>query len=357
MTTVFNYWMLTEDKTRRDKAILIITDGWQFYQDNKNGEWWWADDYGWWGLFCLIVYKYIANRGPDGLPDGFQADMKQGAIDCYAQMTINLDNESGGIYNVMANKNNTESRRNTITNALYWAICSGLASINAGSNYADDANNWYNWLFYGKWKGNFPPRTWGLFNSQHVVLETALGAGQSNDHLPSWYWSGDQGTVLIALLYYRDLVTDPKMKTHLETIGRNLIAAAIKESGPFVDQVGILHESPSQDNYGEFATDYATGKGVFLRHLSTFAINVSGTSNVPAFLAKTADAAWNSRYKSTNGTARNWNEYGPDGEKGPVNFDQFWSRALQTGGLDALNSAILCPPVSDEQKAQHLNKD
>jgi hypothetical protein len=188
-----------------------------------------------------------------------------------------------------------------------------------------------------------PNGNWSLFNNLNkMVLETPLGAGKD----ATWYWSGDQGNMWSALIFYSYLVTDPNVKQRLIGTGIDLANNAIPVGGPFVDQANIMHESPSGQNYdSRFANDYATGKGVFLRHLASFAVFQDSlkTSVVP-FLDATSQAAWNTRHKDPDKDqdqiARDWNPtQGPPQENDPWS-DAIWPQVLQTCGMDAFNAAL-----------------
>jgi hypothetical protein len=279
----------------------------------------------------LDVYA-IVTFGPNPLPFSGQ-EMKNEALFCHDQMIKNIDTADGGIWNV---KGDSASRRNTVTNTFFWELCTRLAQINAGSNYATQADQWYKWLFTGEWNGKIP-QDWGLFNNLGIVSETPLGAGPED---ATWYWSGDQGNMWSALINYSYLVTDPKVKQQLIDTGVQLAKKTILVSGPFVDKMNIMHESPSGQNYdSRFANDYGTGKGVFLRHLASFAVfQASLKTSVVPFLAATAQAAWNT--SNNYQIARDWNPgQGPPQENVPVS-DGIWPQVLQTCGMDAFNAAL-----------------
>jgi hypothetical protein len=44
------YWHTATDSARRQNAMGILQDGYQFYTDNKTRDWW-VDDFGWLGGF------------------------------------------------------------------------------------------------------------------------------------------------------------------------------------------------------------------------------------------------------------------------------------------------------------------
>jgi hypothetical protein len=145
MSAVLGYWGVVKDTDSKhtSDAIDILKDGWKFYLDNKDRSWW-VDDFGWLSKFMLDVYNLVIFGGID-LPFTAQ-EMKNEALFCHDRMKNNIDADDGGIWNVIGD---SASRRNTVTNTGFWELCTRLALINAGSNYATQADQWYKWLFTG----------------------------------------------------------------------------------------------------------------------------------------------------------------------------------------------------------------
>lgn len=338
MDSVLRYFEqpLTSDEQKL-KAVQLLTDGWKFYLSKKNVGWW-VDDFGWVAMFAMNVFDLLSGPNAPTLP--FNAEeMLSEAQYCHKRMLENLDQQSGGIYNI--HDSNKERRRNTVTNSLFWTLSTRLAKTN--TEYAEYADKWYAWLLSGTWNGN-TPQDWGFLNDLNIARETALGAAEPSAHSKEWFWSGDQGCVLAALMYY-GMFRRAEQPT-VSKIALNLINGCLPAGTPFFDQQNILHESDFPDNFSnnfaDYSNDYATGKGVLLRHFAGFAPSVQGVDAavLKTRFCATADAVWNTREKYDQ-VARDWNPYaGPQGEKEAPGGLALWQQVLQTGGLDATVAAV-----------------
>lgn len=349
MDSVLRYWEqpLTSEQ-QKQKAVGLLTDGWQFYLSKKTAGWW-VDDFGWVAMFAMNMFDLLSGPNAPALP--FNAEeMLSEAQYCHERMLANLDQQSGGIYNI--HDSHKERRRNTITNSLFWTLSTRLGKTN--SKYAEYADQWYAWLLSGTWNGN-TPQNWGFLNDLHIARETALGAAKPSSHNREWFWSGDQGCVLAALMYY-GMFRRAEQPT-LNKIALNLVNGCLPAGAPFFDQENILHESDFPDNFNndfaDFPNDYATGKGVLLRHFVGFAPSVPGVdiTVLKTRFCATADAVWNTREKYDQ-VVRDWNpKAGPQGEKGPTDGLMLWAQVLQTGGLDATIAALKISRETKSNKA------
>lgn len=123
-----------------------------------------------------------------------------------------------------------------------------------------------------------------------------------------------------------------------------MISAAIMTPNGFPDTENVMHESP---NPPDWSNDLATGKGVFMRLVTRFALRYSFFSDrgfeekFKTFVNATAQSVWCSCDKATGTTAPNWNPgFGPPQEGEQPTSGGLWPQVFQTDGLDALNAAV-----------------
>ena len=345
LTTVAQYWSNTSDSTRRKNAMSIMVDGYNFYLKNKDNMNWWVDDFGWWGGFFFDLQGYT---GGLQLPPPFdQANLVKEAKYCFTRMQANKDKTYCGIWNAPS-LDDRYCRKNSITNSWYFSLATSLSNyFPASPEYKTEALNQYTWLTTGKF-GSYapPPGTWSLYSPAGVLRETPRGPhtrGPNSGPPDDWFWSGDNGVYLRALLTFIIQTTDPNAKKQLLLEGQRLIkAATVRDKAIFVDGQNVMHESPSYGNYDPtFAISYVTGKGVFMRHVTRFAMRHDfADAAFKDFVNTTAQSVWCSRDKNQNVISRNWNPpLGPPEENDPLSSG-FRALVLQTGGLDALNAAV-----------------
>jgi hypothetical protein len=331
LQAVAQYWHSTTDAARRQKAMSIMEEAYKFYLTKKNDEGIWVDDFGWWGGFFGDLAGYTSAHPL--APPFDEANLLRETQDCFTRMQKNLDKkQQGGIWN----HNGPGGERNTVTNGWMLNLASGLFGWE-GSNidYKNMAEEQYRWLATGKYKDYSPP-SWVSHASNELLLW--LPGPVDTFH----YWSGDEGVYLRGLLWYIDsIVTDPELKNTLRLNGKNLITAAIKT---FTDAEGVMHASPDSPDQ---SNDLATGKGVFMRLVTRFAVHYEYFADdafkktFNEFVDVTAESVWCSRDKATNRTGRNWNpKFDPSGEDDQPADGELWPQVWQTDGLDALNAAV-----------------
>jgi hypothetical protein len=106
----------------------------------------------------------------------------------------------------------------------------------------------------------------------------------------------------------------------------------------------VMHESARNPDW---SNDLATGKGVFMRLVTRFAVHHDYFADkafetaFKAFVNATAESVWCSGNTTTAETAPNWNpKFGPPGENEYPTKGELWPQVFQTDGLDALNAAV-----------------
>lgn len=302
---------------------------------------WWRDDYGWWGAaFCTAIRNRDALGYGDTAHDALFNDLLAAAVTCWKMLdaywrdtpyTSESDNAvgsadiRGGAFNDGPDEPLPPmSGRNTVTNAGFWLLSLDLMRLTDAVPVARRANELATW--FGAWI-----QAGALMNGQGLILERPTG----NSTVPNWYWSGDQGVVMIDLL--RQL-THQMPPPYTGSPAAVLAQATIRAMT--VD--GILHENLDfQQQLDQFSVDYATGKGIFMRHLGDVCriLGLEWTEKAcGGFLRTNASAVWNSRDQETGQLRANWDSTQDDD---PITGKTLALRELviQASGLDALSVA------------------
>lgn len=334
LQALVQYWKTADaSNPRRQKAVDMMWDGYQFYLDylktHTDPDSIWVDDFGWWGGF-FQDFNHATGGSPPAPFTG--VDLVAATQYCYDRMIKNLDTKRGGIWN---HPSGSGSEKNTITNS--WML--NLALELGNKKMAEEQ---YTWLTTGKY-GSYSPPSWALYTTFGLLFwnpDPTASNGQ--------YWSGDEGVFLRAITFY--ISTFPEKKAELLSNSKTLIGAAITptedfQNSPmgFPDTQNVMHESPGSD----WSNDLATGKGVFMRLVTRFVAQYKyfGDSAFEAkfktFVNATAESAWCSRDKGTGTTTSNWNPpYGPPQESNQPTSGGLWPWVYQTNALDALNAAV-----------------
>jgi hypothetical protein len=348
LQAVAQYWHTATDTNRKQKAMTIMQQGYEFYRPRKTGAWW-VDDFGWWGGFFGDLSGYT---GAFPLAPPFdQANLLAEAQYCYTRMVKNLDKEHGGIWNT-PDLNDPFCEKNTITNSWMLNLAAGLFNWTGDVGYKNAAEAQYRWLTTGKY-ANYVPPTWRLYTPEGLLLWVADGPFTLGpNHAPrveNVYWSGDEGVFLRGLTSYINGVCAPADRPGLLVNCQKLMTAAIATFADpnkvrFVDTENVMHESARNPDW---SNDLATGKGVFMRLVTRFAVqhnyfaDKAFESAFKAFVNATAESVWCSGNTATAETAPNWNpKFGPSGENQYPTKGELWPQVFQTDGLDALNAAV-----------------
>lgn len=335
--TMMNHLVVSERKD--DDGVLEFAV--KLYEDLA-GPVWWRDDFGWWGnAFILTLEKRAALGYGGGAHDGLFGRIERHAAECFAMLRENWRETlayspstdhgtrqvdiTGGTANIWEG-DQSMSGRNAVTNEGFLLLTQGLARVFPGvPDYADYRNRSARW--FRRWieMGGRP----GLLNDKGLVLERPTG----NALAPGWYWSGDQG--LFALGYASAF---PEA-----TAPRQVIGAVL---GNMLDAEGVLHEYVAVFEEGGilagFISDYATGKGIFMRSIGAF-IGSDGFDFLSDFVMTNADAVWRSRGADDQFTF-NWNPAGGNHEPDKGVKPALDPLIFQTAGLDALDAALRIGP-------------
>lgn len=312
----------------------------------------WKDDYGWWGCaFCVALQnrQALGYGNPDY--DALFSDLLKEATCCWSRVKENWqDTTYSALHdNAQADAdirggaaNHVEdppvppavslAGRNTVTNAGLWLLSLELETLSqdpAIGRWAEGMAQWFNaWISRG-----IGPA--GLMSPVGLVLERPTG----NKSYGSWGWSGDQGVVMIDLLRYSERgVPGPSA----DSLGAKIAAAVIANMTVQVGEARILTENlVFRGEFDAFTVDYATGKGIFMRHLAD-ACRVLGPDwrddVCGEFIRDNASAVWNTRDTENGGQIQfNWSP--PPPERPITGHTELQPLVFQASGLDALSAA------------------
>lgn len=360
LQAVADFWHTTNNPALKKAAMNLMLEGYDFYSKHKEAKWW-VDDFGWWGGFFFAMYGYAGSGtlAPPFDKDNLLAESRF----VYSRMIENLDTEYGGIWN-NPNLGDTSCEKNTVTNSWLFIMAAGLANITREPVYGAMASTQYKWLTTGQYK-QYTPSSWHLYNPDGLILWTPDGphtrGPNFNMYPPTALWSGNEGVYLKGLQDYMGFQTDPNAKKTLLQEAAKLINSAVSQSTPngFVDQQNVMHESPIA---ADWSNDLATGKGVALRFMTSFAKSHSLLdATLKNFVNATAQSVWcsqDNKGQANSVISHNWNPgFGPS-EENTKETGELWPQVFQTNGLDALNAAWLAQSVMEdsEKLAQTANK-
>ena len=377
LQALVQYWRTTDDKARRQKALDMMWEAYQFYADYIKNNDVWVDDFGWWAGF-FRDFRSATQKLPPPLPKPFSkdgrdlVDLQKETELCYTKMLVNFDDQKkgiekfytghGGVWNHrpkdVNDGNCSDCERNTVTNAWMLNVASDLYGWVGSGNpernrYKEMAEAQYRWLTTGKY-GSYSPEKWDLY-TPYGLLWWLPGAPNTGRQCPDgtdacMYWSGDEGVFLRGIASYVSTV-DPANKDAIKKSCKRLILDAIAPTEKFSersawkgfpDTQNVMHESPAS----AWNNDLGTGKGVFMRLVTRVARewkyfdDKDFERRFKAFVNATAQSAWCSGDKPTGTTAPNWNpKHGPSEESAQPISGGLWPWVHQTNGLDALNAA------------------
>jgi hypothetical protein len=242
----------------------------RFYLDQAgkpdNNHWWW-DDYGWWGLALLAA-----------------GDL-QNAKDCWLRMkAFGVDSGQlgpdylGGCWN-HTTKQEPPGCENSVTNSTFFLL--SLRLLNNASFRTDPLRNEILTAAGGsaRWLDHWLDRPGALLNPLQLLRERPVGDKDNifpfgaPDYEVGWIWTGDQG---LALAWAAESFELTQADWHAVFPGAPYRAKAFQMAGqirhgmaPLFDADGVLHEAPYWANsYGNYNTDYSSGRGVFMRYIS-----------------------------------------------------------------------------------------
>ena len=174
--------------------------------------------------------------------------------------------------------------------------------------------------------------------SSRLVRERFLGEHNS-DVVKGFYWAGDQGLFLACCAAEKRTV-----RSSFEGLQGKVCGAVL--SG-MTDDSKVIHDHKVP--LPEFDNDYATGKGVFMRHALPLA---KANADLKQCILQSARYAWNNAtiYQDTRTFQYGWNNSGknlPPGSWDTVSStpnSDFRSFILQASGLDAIAAAAALDP-------------
>jgi hypothetical protein len=209
-----------------------------------------------------------------------------------------------------------------------------LAALTDDSQYLDP--NSLQWFENGCADGLAKCR---LFDPVYTVRERFIGE-HDWDKAPGFYWVGDQG------LFLRCLFEEKRsMQSDFAQLKTKIVDAVLNN---MVDNQKVIHDHtlPTGD-LSQFDNDYATGKGVFIRHALKI-VQLTNNQQLKDCIMASANFAWNSSIEhyfqfcwNTKGTLPpgNWDTtYNGDAPS------PFRTVILQASGLDAISAAAALSP-------------
>lgn len=308
-------YLLIDAAAAKDSSI--VEDSYALFdryrdKDPDPAKWsFWRDDYGWWGLSLLAAYN---NSSPLHLSDSER--YLTAAHLCWQGLRAAWDDAGGGgCWNDPPN-----GRKNSVTNEMFWLL--SLALLQTPNAPAEDYRGWASksreWFSAWRQKGE-------LKEPNGLVFETP---GMKDD----WVWTGDQGLYISACVFSEELLGAPDGYTEARSVADAVFTH-------LVDGQGVLHEPPGPS--GGYDVDYATGKGVFFRHISNLAISAAYAERTKA----SAAAVWNhARDPASCQFGFNWNPDDKTPHEPVEDGSGLWPITLQTAGQDVLNAAAQIAP-------------
>jgi hypothetical protein len=298
----------------------------------------WKDDHGWWGgAFCYALHNRTALGYRDPLWNNLFRDLLGEAGQCWGKLAGNsrpgvayskqedhaqADSDiTGGVANSLTDPGELVGR-NTVTNLGFWLLSLELAKLDGEAKFAQAAKTMTQW--FGQWLGRGAgPK--GVKSPAGLVLERPTGNGTYAD----WCWTGDQGVMMVDLLLAG---SDRSPNSPAAAIAAAVIAHMTTN--------GILTENLDfRGQFGYDTVDYATGKGVLMRHLGDACEIIGATwrDKVCAqFIRANASAVWSSRGAGGQ-IPFNWS---PPPPKDPITDNEdLQPLVFQASGLDAISVA------------------
>jgi hypothetical protein len=291
----------------------------------------WLDDYGWWGNAFMTA---IENARALGLSQHEIEICQQSAENCWQIMNYGWDKENtkplgGGVWNCHR-MDWSLTGRNSVTNLQYWLLSVRLHTLTQDDRFLDPNTDILKWFSDGFEKDL-------LFDAgSRLVRERFLGEHDS-DSVKGFYWVGDQGLFLACCAAEKRAVPDEFDKV-LDAVFKGM-----------KDDAMVIHDHTI--SLSQFDNDYATGKGIFMRHALPIAKATQRADLIQCILAS-ATYAWNNatiNKDSTRVFKFGWNN---TGKLPPGNWDtssstpdsHFRNVILQASGLDAMAAAAALDP-------------
>jgi hypothetical protein len=304
----------------------------------------WLDDYGWWGNAFLTAWE---NANALGFSGDDVAMCKQSTINCWTIMKYGWDTKNtppvpGGVWNCQ-HEGWRLTGRNTVTNSVFWLMSVRLAALTNDSKYLDpDSLQWFEDGFAKDLLFDKAKDQNGNVYTVYTVRERFIGEHDS-DAAPGFYWAGDQG------LFLRCLFEEKRtMQPAFAQLKTQIVDAV---SSNMVDGQHVIHDHTMPKTLDIFDNDYATGKGIFIRHALKL-VQLTGNQDLKDCIMASANFAWN-----TSTQEPDFNNYfqfcwNTKGTLPPGNWDltykgapsEFRGVILQASGLNAISAAAALNP-------------
>ncbi len=170
--------------------------------------------------------------------------------------------------------------RNTVTNSVFWLMSVRLAAMANDPSYLEPSSlKWFETGFAG-----------GLLfdknnKKEYIYTVRERFVGENDwDAAPGFYWPGDQG------LFLRCLYEDKRaMQPTFAELKTRIIDAVLSD---MVDTQNVIHDHTMPTKLKQFDNDYATGKGVFIRHALKI-VELTNHQKLRECIMASADFAWN----------------------------------------------------------------
>jgi len=304
----------------------------------------WLDDYGWWGNAFLTAWE---NADALGLSGDDVALCNQSAINCWTIMKYGWDTKNtapvpGGVWNCHHEDSSHHldwslTGRNTVTNSVFWLMSVRLKALTGDSQYVD-LNNSLQWFQNGFGKGLLFDKTKDDQNI-YTVRERFIGENDWDAAPKGFYWAGDQG------LFLRCLFEEKRPMPDFEQLKTEIVNAVWNN---MVDEQHVIHDHPMPG----FEDDYATGKGVFIRHALKI-VQLTGNQTLKECIMASANFAWNTSKEESDLHHYFQFCWNPEGMQ-TGNWDTTYKEEdtlsairgviLQASGLDAISAAAALSP-------------
>lgn len=302
----------------------------------------WLDDYGWWGNAFMTAME---NASALGMSQDDIEMCRQSAENCWQIMNYGWDKENtppigGGVWNChrTGNWHGLEewklTGRNSVTNLQYWLLSVRLHTLTQDDRFLDPNTDILKWFIDG-----FEKKL--LFDAgSRLVRERFLGEHDS-DSVKGFYWVGDQGLFLACCTAEKRAVPPAFKNLHDDVL--NAVLTGMK------DDSHVIHDH--KISLSQFDNDYATGKGIFMRHALPIA-KANQNADLKQCILESATYAWNNATTypdSTRVFKFGWNNTGKlppgDWDTSSSTLDShFRNLILQASGLDAMAAAAALDP-------------
>ncbi len=303
----------------------------------------WLDDFGWWGNAFATVCEIGEGSYLSG--DDIQVFLNA-AINCWKLMHAGWDIPASkempdGVWNTKKAADGPNDAdlhgRNNVTNTQFWLLSYRLAQLTGDSqlylNRWQDIRKWFDDLYSGGL----------LLDPDSLLVRERFKGATGEKWTDNFYWAGDQG------LFLHCVNLDTRSTPPFSDLRTEVLQSVLSN---MCDDANVLHDQRIVTTNG-FDNDYATGKGVFFKHILPTAQSNPNQKLYDCIMTSAAHA-----WKSTTPMQPTylldfkygWNDQGKLPRAG--NWDTsdtatpspFRTLILHVAGLDALITAAALNP-------------